>query len=83
MASMVTGFHDSRIRHPQLLELAEKTSCRFEVVLEVYERELLLLERTARVRSFIPALAMKRVLNALRRDPGIARRHPQRLAAAA
>lgn len=47
-------------------QLAEESGCPRELVVDLYERELVLLEDGARIRSYIPVLAMKRVRAALR-----------------
>ncbi len=51
---------------PPFEQLARELGCPMELVLGLYERELVLLEHGARVRSYIPVLAMKRVRDALR-----------------
>ena len=79
---MVTGFHASRIGQPQLTELAARANCGLEVVIELYQHELRFLERNSRIHSYIPVLAMKRVRDALRDNPRIARQRLQRLATA-
>jgi len=67
---------------PPLERLADESGCPVEIIVELYEREVFFLGRGARIQSYIPVLAMKRVRDALRSDPDIARRRPQRLAAA-
>lgn len=53
-----------------LEELADRSGCSIERVEDIYSRELLLLQRDARIRAFIPGLAMKRVRDALRQENG-------------
>jgi len=48
-------------------QLAEKTGCATEIVEDLYRNEFQLLHRDARVRSYIPVLAMKRVRDRLRK----------------
>jgi len=57
-------------------QLAEKTGCAAQIVEDLYRNEFQLLHREARVRSYIPVLAMKRVRDRLRKHHGSAPRNP-------
>jgi Protein of unknown function (DUF3562) len=50
-------------------QLAHETGCNAQVVRDLYQDELQLLHREARVRAYIPVLAMKRVRDVLRQVP--------------
>jgi hypothetical protein len=51
-----------------LEELAEQSGCSIDVVEDIYSEEFVRLQRDARIRSYIPVLAMKRVRDALRHE---------------
>jgi len=51
---------------PPVEQLAHESGCSMELVRDLYERELMFLGHDARIRSYIPVLAMKRVRAALR-----------------
>ena len=54
----------------RLEQLADETGCATEVVQSLYQGEYQLLQRNARVRNYLPVLALKRVRDLLRRhDP--------------
>jgi Protein of unknown function (DUF3562) len=50
-----------------LERLASEAGCTAEVVQDLYQEEIQHLQRRARVGTYIPVLAMKRVRDALRR----------------
>jgi hypothetical protein len=54
--------------HPtdRLEHIAQETGCATEVVQTLYQDQYQLLQRDARVRSFLPLLALKRVRDLLR-----------------
>ncbi len=51
---------------PPVEQLARESGHSLEFVQNLYKRELLYLEHHARIRSYIPVLALKRVRDALR-----------------
>jgi hypothetical protein len=57
------GGHDSR---PAVEQLAHESGCSMQLVQSLYEQELVFVGREARIRSYVPVLAMKRVRDALR-----------------
>ena len=56
----------ARSSRPPFEQLARESGCPLDLVLDLYERELVRLEHDARIRSYIPVLAMKRVRDALK-----------------
>ena len=60
------GAPGGRYSGPPVEQLARESGYPLEFVQDLYQRELVSLEHDARIRSYIPVLAMKRVRDALR-----------------
>jgi len=73
-ASGTAGAHYSG---PPVEQLAHESGHSLEFVQDLYKRELMFLEHDARIHSYIPVLAMKRVRAALRGNRSAAHAHPR------
>ena len=51
-----------------MAELAIASGCALDVVQELYQRELSLLQREARIDTYVPLLAARRVRDVLQRE---------------